>query len=216
MMMKKVLKAVAQFILTVLWVFYAILGKPLISIFKVPAKKKNEETVSQEYRDAVTKLAEVKKNQRFLNGTNADAKVVAGLMIARAEEADEVLVYSDALSAAFYKEVLRHSKCRIKVLLDDREGINIIKALPQDVQSRLECRVTKVAGGAHFLVSDDAFRYELEYPTHLVFGIVVQYETKHPEPHDELFVVCNFYEPRISQRLRDRFGDMWTNAVICA
>lgn len=214
--MKKILKAIAQLIFTVLWVFCAILGKPLVSIFKAPVKKKNVETVSQEYRDAVTKLAEIKKNQRFLNGTNADAKVVAGLMITRAEQVDEVLVYSDALSADFYKEVFRHSKCRIKILLDDREGINIIKALPQDVQNRLEYRVTRVADGAHFLVSDDAFRYELEYPTRLMFGIVVQYETKHPERHDELYVVCNFYEPRITQRLRTRFEDMWANAVFCA
>lgn len=213
--MNKILKAIAQVILTVLWAFYAILGKPLVSLFKAPQKKERNATVPEEYRNAVTKLAEIKKNQRFLNGTNAHAEVVAGLMIAHAREADEVLIYSDALSEAFYQAVLRYSKCRIKILLDNSDGKDIIKALPQDVQNRLDYRMTRVADGAHFLVSGDAFRYELEYPTRLVFGIVVQLKPEHPEPHDELFVVCNFYEPRITRRLQARFEDMWASSVSC-
>ena len=149
----------------------------------------------RDYRKAVTKLADDKVDQRFLGASDAHAKLVAGIILEHSTEASEVLIYSKALEDAFYEEVLRFSKCHIKVVLDSEEGIKVIRRLPQDVQNRLVVRFTNTPKGAHFLFLNNAVRFELK--------------------GNELFAVSNFNESdEAIQRLRDRFEELWENAEL--
>lgn len=149
----------------------------------------------RDYRKAVTKLADDKIDQRFLGASNEHAKFVAGLILEHSTESSELLIYSEALEDAFYEEVLRFSKCHIKVVLDNEEGVQIIRRLPQEVQNRLVVRFTHTPKGAHFLFLNNAVRFELK--------------------GDELFAVCNFNESdEAIQKLRDRFEELWKNAEL--
>ena len=154
-------------------------------------------SVSEEYRTAVTKLADKGTNQRFLNDSNEHALLVTDLMFNRIDEMEEILIYSKSLKPAFYEKILRHSKHKIKILLDDTAGIDRIKTLPMDIQTRLECRLTGVTE-SHFILAGRAFRFEIN------------------KYLDELCVVCNFNEPKVAQKLRNRFDSLWNSASPCS
>lgn len=161
---------------------------------------KSEPILPQEYISAVTRLAKKRTNQRFLNDTNEHAEFVFWLIIRSCRLGEEILIYSKALKFPFYRRILR-AACLFdpgivfKILLDDEEGIEEIKKLPENVQRQIECRIASVSDGAHMVVTSTAFRIEAK------------------DYHDELFVVCNFYEPDIAENLRKRFNRIWENAV---
>ncbi|HBH71244.1 MAG: hypothetical protein UU88_C0019G0003 [Parcubacteria group bacterium GW2011_GWC1_42_11] len=163
---------------------------------------KSEPNVPLEYINAVTKLARKRKDQRFLNDGNNFAKLVAWLMISSVRPMDEILIYSKALTQPFYSTILRascllDSKPVFRVVLDDKEGIEVIKKLPEDVQSRIDCRLAATPEGSHMLLTPVAFRAEAK------------------SCHDELFVICNFYEPEVVQALKTRFERIWANSAPC-
>ena len=167
------------------------------------AVSKAESGVPLNYIAAVTKLADERKNLRFLNDSNNFAKLVAWLMIRNVCPADEVLIYSKALTQSFYSEIMRascllDSKPRFKIVLDNKDGIEVIKKLPEDVQRRIDCRVATTQDGSHMLLTPVAFRAEAK------------------SYRDELFVVCNFYEPEVVQTLKSRFERIWANSVPCS
>ena len=181
--MKKILKGILQVILTIVWFVYVVLRR---LVARLNPARRMKTVLSEEYRLAIFCLARKKVNRRFLNDSNEHGELVSRLILADTAESDEVFIYSKSLTPMFYRKVLLPSKCHIKILLDDKKGINIIKTLPKDVQSRLDCRLTSVQSGEHFLVSNDAFRYELKHRTNLVFGTIIQYELKNIEISDEL------------------------------
>jgi len=81
-------------------------------------------TFTNEYKAAVTALADKKQNRRFLNDSADHAKLISDLMIGRACEDDEVFIYSGALGKGCYDESIQNSKARqIRVLLDDKAGL---------------------------------------------------------------------------------------------
>ena len=170
------------------------MGKIWESFLKLfPPVIRSTGELPREYRKAVTKLADGKVDQRFLGDSGEHAKFVAGLILEHSTEASEVLIYSKALEDAFYEEVLRSSKCHIKVVLDNEEGIQVIKRLPQDVQNRLVFRFAHTPKGAHFLLLNNAVRFELK--------------------GDELFAICNFNESdETIKKLSNRFEELWKNA----
>lgn len=150
--------------------------------------------VTPEYRKAVTELAEKKENRRFLNDSSDHAKLLIELMVGRAQESDEVIIYSGSLKAECFDESLRATAATIRILLDDAKGIDVIDALPPDVRSRVQVRVVRTKDGNHFFVAGSAVRYELS--------------------HDDATAVANFNEPPAElQKLRERFERMWKDAA---
>lgn len=161
---------------------------------------KSEPNLPVEYSDALTKIADERTNQRFLNDSNSQAELVFWLMLRSLRPNDEVLIYSDALSHPFYLRILAgpcflKSKPVCKIVLDDKAGIEIIKKLPEDAQRRIDCRLAPTKDGAHMIVTHHAFRFEAK------------------DYHDELFVVCNFNELEVVERLKKRFDRIWENSV---
>lgn len=197
--MKKILIAVGQLVLTIIWFSYVALIKiPLNALKRTNIRNSKaylERPVSDDYRSAVTRLADNNVNRRFLNDSKEQAKLIAGLMVSRAVENRDVLIYSDSLEPEFYTEILRYSECHFRILVGNTGALGVIKSLPKYAQDRIDCRASTTPKGVHFLVTKHSFRYEL------------------PEHPDELFVVCNFYEPEIAQLLRDRFETMWENSI---
>lgn len=165
--------------------------------------QKAEARVPEAESYALEKMAKDRKNQRFLNDNDEEAKIVVWLMIRSLRPADEVLVYSKDLSLPFYSAILRASQLldsnlNFRIVLDDKEGIEVIRKLPEDAQSRIDCRLATTQDGSHILLTPVAFRAEAK------------------DYHDELFVVCNFYEPYVAQTLKIRFERIWTNSVPCS
>lgn len=158
--------------------------------------------VSEAYLSALEKVAKERKNQRFLNSNNEEAKIVTWLMTSCLRPGDEVLIYSKSLNPEFYEEVFRAlsflpTKLRFRIVLDDKEGTEVIKKFPQDTQSQVDCRLATTKDGSHILLTPVAFRAEAK------------------ESHNELLVVCNFYEPDKVQELKRRFERIWENSVPC-
>jgi hypothetical protein len=147
----------------------------------------------EKYRFAVAEIANSKKDRRFLNGEEWHAEIVAGMMVSHAKN-EEVLIYSDSLGPEFYAKILLNSYCSFRILLGNvgnSRALDVIRALPQEAQSRIDFRVSNAPYGKHFLVVGDSIRCEAD------------------DDGNELFVVCNFNEPDAAQRLRDRFESMW-------
>lgn len=158
-----------------------------------------EARVPEAYSYALEELAKERKNQRFLNSNNEEAKLVMWLMASNLRPGDEVLIYSKSLNPVFYTEVFRALsfiplRLRFRIVLDDKEGTEVIKKLPQDVQSQITCRLATTKEGSHILLTPVAFRAETK------------------ESRDELWVVCNFYEPSKVLELKTRFERIWDNA----
>lgn len=176
------------------------MGKILESFLQVISPVINfTDEMSKDYREALTKNFNNKVDQRFLGGSEKQAKFVFGLMISQTTEADEVLIYSRALEHSFYSEVLTSSKCRIRIILDDVKGLDVIKSLPQDVQRRVACCyiLSHDASEKHFIMFDNAFRCEVK-------------EGK------ELYSVSNFNEPdETIKKLRARFERHWKDSILC-
>lgn len=172
----------------------------LLSKNKNPLKA--EPLLPVDYMVAVTKLATDREDRRFLNGNEKEASLVSWLMVRNARAEDEVLIYSKALSLPFYSEILRAtclsvSKPVFRIIIDDKQGVDIIKNLPEDVQSRINCRLATTKDGLHLLLTPVAFRAERK-------GFI-----------NELFVVCNFYEPGTVEVLKTRFERIWRNSIPC-
>lgn len=153
-----------------------------------------------DYIHEVTKIADARKNRRFLNDSNSHAELVFWLMIRALRFNDEVLIYSSSLDLPFYSRILSgscflDSKPVFKIILDDKVGLEIIKKLPEDAQNRIDCRIATKKDDAHMIVTHHAFRIEAK------------------DYHDELFVVCNFNEPEVAEGLKKRFNRIWENAV---
>lgn len=150
--------------------------------------------VSPEYEAAVTKLADEHKNQRFLNDSHHHAKLLADLMIGRATEYDDVLIYTRSLPTSCYGDALKNSKSKnIRIVLDDASGVSEIESLPKEVQSRINYCVLQAADGAHFFVAGDAFRLELD--------------------HHNAKAVANFNDPDAIEVLGGRFNNLWSSTV---
>lgn len=159
-----------------------------------PPKVTPESKVTPEYRDAVTKLAEERKNQRFLNDSPEHAKLLAELMIGRSDENDDVLIYSEKLPLSCFGDALNNSKsAKIRVLLDDVSGVEEIKKLSPEVSSRITSRVLKGPDGSHFFLTKNSFRLEID--------------------HAKAKAVANFNDPEAIHILRSRFESLWTNAA---
>lgn len=183
----------------------------LTFFFKSHARN-SEEKVPQDYVEAITLLADEQANRRFLNCSNAQAELVVGLMISQNSEYSEVLIYSESLGPAFYKEILQNPRGRFRVIFCNTKALEVILALPKEVQDRIDYRASSTPRSERFLVIGDAFRYQLSEISHLVFGRIIQYEPDIRKSSSELFVVCNFNEPESAQKLRARFESMWEEA----
>ncbi|MDP2382446.1 MAG: hypothetical protein Q8N00_06555 [Nitrospirota bacterium] len=156
-----------------------------------PPKVTPESKVTPEYREAVIKMADEHRNERFLNDSPEHAKLLADLMIGRAEEADEVSIYSKSLPMFCYADALRNCKSQnIRVILDDASGR---AELPEDLSSRMKIRILDIADGAHFFTAKDSFRLEMD--------------------HEKAKAVANFNEPEAVQKLRSRFEHLWASAA---
>lgn len=150
----------------------------------------------EEYYVAVKKLAETKKNQRFINSEKWHSEIVVGRMICQMPKANEVLIYSESLSHEFYSESILASKCRFRIIVGSTNAAEVIKSLPQDAQNRIDFRVSDTPKMEHFLVAGNAFRCEIAGCS------------------DQLHVVCNFYEPEVAGKLRNRFDALWKKKAI--
>lgn len=148
--------------------------------------------VTPEYESAVTKLADEHINQRFLNDSHDHAKLLAKLMIGRASENDEVLIYSRSLPPSCFGEALRHSKSEnIRIILDDEIGKEEISKLSIDDGGRIKSQVLGVPDGAHFWVAGNSFRLEID--------------------HGNAKAVANFNDPVAIQILKARFEKLWVS-----
>lgn len=185
----------------------------MLALFFKSYVASSEEKVPQDYVEAITLLADKQGNRRFLNGSNAQAELVAGLMVSRNSEHHEVLIYTESLEPAFYKEILQNSRGRFRVIFCNTKALGVIRALPKDVQDRIDYRVSNTPWSERFLVVGNAFRYQLAEISHLLFGKIIQYEPGTRRSSNELFVVCNFNEPETAQKLRDNFEILWANSV---
>lgn len=155
---------------------------------------KDTQQMMEEYRKAVTALADTKENRRFLNDSCEHAKDLANLMVGRAQSDDESLIYSGELGKGCFNDALTTSKGKIRILLDDRKGIAVVKSLPKGVQDRIEVRIVEQQPrGNHFFVSGQSFRYETD--------------------HVDSTAVANFNEPDTVEKLTLLFDDMWGQAI---
>lgn len=197
--MKKILMAIGQLVLTILYFVYVALIKiPLNAVKRTNIRNQKtylEGPVPDDYRAAITGLADNMVNRRFLNSSKEQTKLIARLMVNRVVENGDVLIYSDSLEQEFYTEILCHSRCHFRILVGNTGALKVIKSLPQHAQNRIDCRAHNGFKKEHFLVIKHSFRYEL------------------PEYQNELLVICNFYEPETAQKLRDRFEAMWGNST---
>lgn len=151
--------------------------------------------VTDEYRDAVTKLADNKTDRRFLNDSGEHATLLANLMIGRSQADDEVLIYSGELVPAYFENALISAKGKIRILVDDKKGLSVIDNLPKDVRSKIQIKqISAEKDSNHFFVSGKAMRYELS--------------------HDKATAVANFNEPDSQiQKLKTTFNKMWDCAI---
>lgn len=148
--------------------------------------------VTPEYEAAVTRFADEHKNQKFLNDSHHHASLLAELMIGRATEHDDVLIYSKSLPQTCFGDALEHSKSRnIRIVLDDALGQEEIKKLSLVNQERIKHKVLTTNDGAHFWIAGDSFRLEMD--------------------HDKAKAVANFNDPEAVQVLRARFEKLWSS-----
>lgn len=149
--------------------------------------------VTQEYREAVTALADNQEDRRFLNDSRAHAKLLAELMIGRATEDTETCIYSGSLGKGCFAEALSSSEGTIRVLLDSKEGLDITNALDELVRNRLKVKIAELPHSNHFFISGNSFRYEKD--------------------HNDATAIANFNEPETVKKLKALFDSMWSAAV---
>lgn len=150
--------------------------------------------VTTEYRDAVTALATNKENRRFLNDSCEHAKLLAELMVGRAQNDNEdTVIYSGELGKDCFNNALVTSQGKVRILLDNKSGNEIINSLPENVRARIEVRMTKHPCDEHFFVSGNSFRYETD--------------------HEKSTAVANFNEPETANKLKALFNNMWDQAI---
>ncbi|MDO8811901.1 MAG: hypothetical protein Q7J38_07740 [Gallionella sp.] len=149
--------------------------------------------VTAEYRVAVTALATNKENRRFLNDSCEHAKLLADLMIGCAQNDDETVIYSGELGKDCFENALVSSQGKVRILLDNKSGNEIINSLPENVKARIEVRMIKHPCDEHFFVSGNSFRYETD--------------------HEESTAVANFNEPETAIKLKALFNNMWDQAI---
>ncbi len=157
--------------------------------------------ISAEYRKALTSRADMlssMSNDIFYNKGEDAAKLTLGIIISRAMEMEEVVIYSHSLGPLFYKDVLRGLKCPARILLDDPTGMSVIQGLPQVIQDRINVRVRispqEVSRSAHFLATDYAFRYD-------------------DARGSELSGWVNLNDPLRTKKWREHFEKLWEKSV---
>jgi hypothetical protein len=153
--------------------------------------------VTDEYKATVLALATAKTDKRFLNDSSNHATLLIELMFDNAIDED-IIIYSGALPSSCFTASLKKTKAKtIRVVLDDAMGLDVISALPTEVQQRITARVIpsefKGVRGNHFYIAGNAIRYELN--------------------HDEATAVANFNEPIANLApTKERFETLWAAA----
>lgn len=149
--------------------------------------------VTPGYKTAVTKFADEQINQRFLNDSIDHAKLLAGLMIGRAKESADVLIYSEKLPSECFGDAISNSRSEnIRIILDDKKGIEEINKLPDAIKSRIQYRVLETSDGAHFWVAGNSFRLEMD--------------------HGSAKAIANFNDYDAIETLSSRFEKLWLTA----
>lgn len=200
--MTKLLKAITQLFITLVWFIYVVLVRTPLGVFnRIPEGLKRNyinRAVPEDYREEVEKLANHEENRRFLIDGENFAKLIVGLMLTKTATTDETCIYSKCLGPEFYCGILRSLKSRTRIILEDPEGIEVIKALPQDIQSLIDFCVTDSPYGEYFISTKSAFWFAA------------------PPNNNELSAICNFNEPETIQVLRERFEKLWKSSVPCS
>lgn len=151
-------------------------------------------SVTDEYKEAVTKLAENKTDRRFLNGSGAHAKLLINLMIGKSQDTEEVVIYTGELNPEYYEDALKTARGNIRILLDDDKGLSVLNNLPEASRKRIKAYKAKEKGNNHFFVSGTAMRFEMN--------------------HSDVTAVANFNEPeKVRTTLKAHFDKMWERAV---
>lgn len=145
--------------------------------------------VTEEYRTAVTALADNKENRRFLNDSSDHAKLLADLMIGRAKKGEEVLIYSGAMRDGCFVDALKSFKGTARILLDSSDGLGVINGFSKEICERIQAQVLEKRDGNHFFVAGASFRYEMD--------------------HNDATAIANFNEPATVEKLKDRFESLW-------
>lgn len=162
-----------------------------------PAEKEDG-AMSAELRTAFFQMANSMAGGIFPVRRADCTKVVVGLIIARAMEMDEVLIYSHSLKHDFYGDVLRGLKCPARILLDDSSGLTVIKRLPQEIQNRISVRthpsLSGEGGKVHFIVTDCALRCDVN------------------ASDDEIIGYASFNNPPKALRWKAHFDKLWESA----
>lgn len=149
--------------------------------------------VTPEYKAAITMWANERNEKRFLNDSCDHAQLLASLMIGRSDRDDDVLIYSKNLPTSCFSEALVNSKSNnIRIVVENEGAVKEIKNLPEELQKRINCRVAKVAEGAHFWIAGDSFRLEMD--------------------HEKATAIASFNDPEAIAKLRMRFDRLWANA----
>lgn len=148
----------------------------------------------KDYILAIAELAENHTNRRFLNDSYFHAQLLIECMIGRATVADETRIYSGALKAECYKEILNAGSQKVRILVDDFDAAQeTIKALNQQ-NGRITILPVATKGNNHFFTMGDSFRYELD--------------------DGKAAAVANFNEPDMVAKLNARFEAMWKAAEV--
>lgn len=159
----------------------------------------SDTVVSEKYRSSLTEMANRLDGMLFWNKGEVAAKLIFSLLISRATEMEEVVIYSKSLSPTFYKDVLRGLRCPSRILLDDPAGVSVVRSLAQNLQERIDVRSlssTRVdKGNVYFIATDYAFRCGEQ------------------NENDELSGWASFNDPQRTQKWRNHFEKLWANAV---
>lgn len=150
-------------------------------------KKYNK--LPREYVLAIADMAERHINRRFLNDSYLHAQLLIECMIGRATSKDETRIYSGALKAECFKEILNAGSQQVRVLVDDIDAAqNTINGLNNN-SGRIVVLPVVEKWTNHFFTIGDSFRYELD--------------------DGKAAAVANFNEPNIVEKLNARFDAMW-------
>lgn len=151
-------------------------------------------THCEEYRKSVTELANKGVSRRFLNDSKEHAKLLADLMIGRAKDNEEILIYSGQLEEPCFNDALRDSRGPIRIVLESDNELSVLEKLPEEAKGRIEARVLNPgkARKNHFFVVGSSFRLELD--------------------HGKATAMANFNEPKAADQLRKHFEQLWEQA----
>jgi hypothetical protein len=135
---------------------------------------------------------------RFVTRTNRQSKIVAKAMIKNAFALDRIMIYSEALVCPYYCEIFNELSPGklVLILLDDENGMEVIKKLPSKIQRQIDCRkiVNPEAIPRHFMVAYHSYRYESD------------------DHAGEIEMFCNIWDKEFALKLNAYFYRMWETA----